>query len=94
MDIQEIERGMCVPDILKMSQIQHIHPQEVGEIRISLYWKCMKRNKEIIQLFNICPPSSKRPDRQRGRVYSVDGISPTIDTMRGGNLQPKIVVIE
>lgn len=54
----------------------------------------MKRNEEIIQLFNICPPSSKRPDRQRGRVYSVDGISPTIDTMRGGNLQPKIVVIE
>lgn len=85
---------MCVPDILKMSQIPSLHPPEVVEIQISLYWKCMNRNEEIIQLFNICPPSSKHPNRQRGRVYSVDGVSPTIDTMRGGNLQPKIVVIE
>lgn len=54
----------------------------------------MNRNKKIIQLFNICPPSSKHPDRQRGRVYSVDGVSPTIDTTRGGNQQPKIVLIE
>lgn len=94
MDIQEIERGMCVPDILKMSQIQHIHPREVGEIQISLYWKCMKRNKEIIQLFNILPPATNFQNGQRGRVYSVDGVSPTLNTVQGGNLQPKIVVIE
>lgn len=49
---------------------------------------------KIIQLFNICPPSVKRPDKQRGRVYSVDGVSPTLNAMQGGNLQPKIVVIE
>lgn len=51
-------------------------------------------NAKIIQLFNILPPSTNRPDKQRGRVYSVEGVSPTINTMRGGNLQPKIVVIE
>lgn len=54
----------------------------------------MNRNKKIIQLFNILQPSSNYRDRQRGRVYSVEGVSPTIDTARGGNLQPKIVVIE
>lgn len=54
----------------------------------------MNRNKEIIQLFNICPPSANRPDKQRGRVYSVEGVSPTLDTARGGNAQPKIVMIE
>lgn len=54
----------------------------------------MNRNKKIIQLFNILPPSANRPDKQSGRVYSVEGVSPTLNTMQGGNLQPKIVVIE
>ena len=31
---------------------------------------------------------------QRGRVYSIDGVSPTLNTMQGGNLQPKIMIIE
>lgn len=31
---------------------------------------------------------------QHGRVYSAEGISPCINTMCGGNLQPKIVVYE
>ncbi|WP_156097389.1 hypothetical protein [Prevotella disiens] len=54
----------------------------------------MNRNKKIIQLFNIFPSSTNFQNGQRGRVYSVDGVSPTINTMQGGNLQPKIVVIE
>lgn len=54
----------------------------------------MNRNKKIIYLFNILPPSANRPDKQRGRVYSVEGVSPTLNTVQGGNLQPKIVVIE
>ena len=29
---------------------------------------------------------------QRGRVYSVYGICPTLNTCGGGNLEPKIVV--
>lgn len=54
----------------------------------------MDDNKKIIQLFNILPPSTNFQNGQRGRVYSVMGVSPTIDAMQGGNLQPKIVVIE
>lgn len=30
---------------------------------------------------------------QRGRVYSVDGICPTLNTCGGGNLEPKILEI-
>lgn len=51
-------------------------------------------NAKIIQLFNILPLSTKFHNGQRGRVYSVDGVNPTINTMQGGNRQPKIVVIE
>ncbi len=28
---------------------------------------------------------------QRGRIYSVFGLSPSIQTMSGGNLEPKII---
>lgn len=54
----------------------------------------MDDNKKIIQLFNILPPATNFHNGQRGRVYSVDGVSPTLNAMQGGNLQPKIVVIE
>lgn len=32
--------------------------------------------------------------RQNGEVYGVDGLSPTLNTMQGGNLQPHIIVKE
>ena len=32
------------------------------------------------------------PNPQAGRVYDAEGISPTLDAMRGGNRQPKIAV--
>ena len=51
-------------------------------------------DRKLIQLFNILPPATKFQNKQSGRVYSVDGVSPTLNTMQGGNLQPKIVIIE
>lgn len=50
--------------------------------------------KGIVQLCNICPDFAKFKNRQAGRVYSIDGVSPTLTTMQGGNLQPKIMIIE
>ena len=44
----------------------------------------------IIQVVNLVEDKGfKNP--QRGRVYNPIGISPNIDTMRGGNLEPKII---
>ena len=36
--------------------------------------------------------TEKEPNPQAGRVYSSEGISPCLDSMRGGNRQPKIIV--
>lgn len=47
-------------------------------------------DRKLIQLFNICPPSTKFPNGQGGRVYCVEGTSPTLIVSR----QPKIMVIE
>ena len=35
--------------------------------------------------------TEKEPNPQAGRIYSADGISPTLDAMRGGNRMPKIL---
>lgn len=48
----------------------------------------MKMN-DVIQVGQIYG-FSKEKNPQAGRVYSADGISPTLDTMRGGNRMPKI----
>lgn len=46
---------------------------------------------KIIQLGNYREPSGKFDNPQTGRVYSPDGISPTLNTMQGGDRQPKIL---
>jgi DNA (cytosine-5)-methyltransferase 1 len=47
---------------------------------------------KIIQIANIVT-TGNFANSQRGRIYSIEGVSPTISTMQGGNLQPKIVEI-
>jgi len=50
----------------------------------------MKKSDIIIQVGNIMPERNFA-NPQCGRIYSADGISPTINTMGGGNREPKIV---
>lgn len=38
--------------------------------------------------------TEREPNPQAGRIYSADGISPTMDTCSGGNRMPKVVVRE
>ena len=53
----------------------------------------INKDKRVIELFNMLPMCFHgRSDR--GRVFSVKGVSPCIHTMQGGNLQPKILMID
>lgn len=36
--------------------------------------------------------TEKEPNPQAGRIYSADGISPTMDTCSGGNRMPKVLI--
>ena len=47
---------------------------------------------KILQIANIAK-SAGFNNPQKGRIYSTEGVSPTIDTMQGGNSQPKILEI-
>lgn len=51
----------------------------------------MSINKDIgiIQIMEYSRPNRKNSDRYR--VFSKDGIGPTLNTMQGGNLQPFII---
>lgn len=47
---------------------------------------------KVVQIGNIVPDSPNFSNPQRGRVYSIDGIAPTLNTCGGGGLEPKILV--
>jgi DNA (cytosine-5)-methyltransferase 1 len=46
----------------------------------------------VHQIGNIIKTKSFGGNPQRGRVYDMDGLSPTLNTMQGGGLEPKIAV--
>lgn len=48
-------------------------------------------NNEVKQVGNLTPDGSFGGNPQVGRVYGIDGISPTLSTMQGGGQEPKIL---
>ena len=47
----------------------------------------------VIQVGNLIPDRDNGfSNPQRGRIYSQRGVSPTLSTMAGGNLEPKIII--
>lgn len=50
-------------------------------------------NASLIQVGQIYG-TEREPNPQAGRIYAVDGISPTMDTCSGGNRMPKVLVSE
>lgn len=54
--------------------------------------KLVERADEVKQIGNTVKTNSFGGNPQRGRVYSDKGISPTLNTMQGGGLEPKILV--
>lgn len=51
-------------------------------------------NAKVIQVGNLYPDTPRFKNRTAGRVYDVEGISPTINTSQGGGREPMIVVNE
>lgn len=60
---------------------------EEGRISPTLDTGCHVGVIQIAQLYG----TKVEPNPQAGRVFSKDGISPCLDSMRGGNSQPKIL---
>ena len=48
--------------------------------------------KKIIKIGNVVPDTPTFHDKQRGRVYDVSGLAPTLCT-KGGGLVPKILEV-
>lgn len=47
---------------------------------------------KIIQLGNLRKDSKNFTNPQTGRVYSENGIAPTINTCQGGDREPKVLI--
>jgi DNA (cytosine-5)-methyltransferase 1 len=54
----------------------------------------LNTNGEIKQIGNIVNTTSFGGNPQRGRIYGTDGISPALNCVGGGGLEPKILVKE
>ena len=69
------ERGIC--NCIDVAG--HVEPQKI-----------MIKKDSVKQIGNIVTTGNfKNP--QRGRIYDADGISPTLNTMQGGGLEPKFI---
>ena len=64
-----------------------INPSGIAPTHTAGHGNCPK----IIQVGNYKEPSDGFDNPQTGRVYSPNGISPTLNTMQGGDRQPKIL---
>ena len=47
---------------------------------------------EIMQIGNICEDTAKFHNRTMGRVYHIEGVSPTLNCCGGGNREPLIYI--
>ena len=61
-----------------------------GVLKVNGYHKDSKTMTpvQVAQIYG----TKKEPNPQAGRVYDMNGISPCLDTMEGGNRQPKIAL--
>ena len=48
--------------------------------------------QSIVQVGNIIKTTSFGGNPQRGRIYSLDGLSPTLTCVKGGGIEPKILL--
>lgn len=51
-----------------------------------------RSDKSIMQLGNIKKTESFGGNPQCGRIYSIDGLAPCLNTMQGGQREPKILI--
>lgn len=54
--------------------------------------RLVNETARILQVGNLNPSGSFNGNPQVGRVYCTSGISPALNTMQGGNRQPKILI--
>lgn len=55
---------------------------------------CFVFEPKIIQICNIFDYKGSFSNPQNGRIYDINGLSPTINTMQGGNREPKIMCVD
>lgn len=91
---EQFARENEIIDMLPVSDSRHgrrgtvLNPNGISSALAATDYKLPK---QIIQVGNYME-DHKFKNPQPGRVYSKDGISPTLNTMQGGSREPKILV--
>lgn len=64
------------------------HPNRIAEVN----GKLVKRADQVKQIGNMVKTNSFGGNPQRGWVYDDRGLAPTLNTMQGGGLEPKVLI--
>lgn len=83
----EIKSGGVLDLALPESKTRRGRVIDDGDTSPTLDTNC---NVGVVQVGQIYG-TNVEPNPQAGRVYSAGGISPTLDSMGGGNRQPKVL---
>lgn len=70
--------------------MEHCSPAKIVGMETITFWYMNK----VKVIGNLLSARGKWKSQQIGRVYSIKGVAPTIDTMSGGGREPKILVYE
>ncbi len=81
--------GTTAPDFRTIGQRDLVY--DTHGVMDSLVATDYKQPKQIAEINNLGMLDIKGNEQIR-RVYGIDGISPTLNTMQGGNRQPKILI--
>ncbi len=90
-DFKESDIKVCGTLNTEKKYQDRVRILDIDGISQSLRATDYKDPVKIKQIGNICE-NNNWSNPQRGRIYSVEGSSPTINTCSGGGLQPKIIV--
>lgn len=74
----------------KVDKKFYLSDVQIERIKTTTYKRDWK-NPKCVQVGQIYG-TDREPNPQAGRIYSADGISPTMDTCSGGNRMPKVAV--
>ena len=77
-------------DILEDVVDEKFYPSDIQLQNLQLKTTNTFDTDKVMQIGN-CRPTKNRKNPNQGRIYDVNGISPCIHTMGGGNLEPHII---
>lgn len=82
--------GSCIDDTQNFDDSPRVYEDTVPTLRAGRFGLMVLEDPTVRQVGNIVN-TGNFDNPQRGRIYDSEGLCPTLNTMQGGGLEPKII---